>query len=207
MSPVKPEIIVLEEVGQDWESSEQFWIAYFKMIGARLTNLTMGGEGPLGIKVSESTRLKRSKSLKGRPSAMKGKTHTVKTISLMREAKLGKLKSDETKIKMSLAQKGRTVSAESREKISQALKIAYSKPEMFEKLSAQRKGRTAHNKGKFGPSGQKRSAETKALLSEKAKERERLKRESGFVVSDETRKKLSEANLRRYAKSKQAISA
>lgn len=43
---VKPEMVVLEEVpAADWPEHEQFWVAYFKFLGARLTNSTAGGEG------------------------------------------------------------------------------------------------------------------------------------------------------------------
>ncbi len=44
------EIVVIEEVaaGQDWVEAEQFWIAYFRMVGANLCNHTDGGEGRLG---------------------------------------------------------------------------------------------------------------------------------------------------------------
>lgn len=47
-----PEIIVLEVVppGGDWVEAEQFWIGYFKMVGADLCNHTIGGEGGTGYK-------------------------------------------------------------------------------------------------------------------------------------------------------------
>lgn len=47
-----PEIIVIEEVppGGDWVEAEQFWIGYFRMIGADLCNHTIGGEGQTGYK-------------------------------------------------------------------------------------------------------------------------------------------------------------
>lgn len=42
----KPEMVILEEVPTaDWPQHEQFWIAYFKYMGAALTNSTTGGEG------------------------------------------------------------------------------------------------------------------------------------------------------------------
>jgi hypothetical protein len=41
-----PEMLVLEEVPKDtWKESECFWIGYFRMIGAQLTNGTSGGDG------------------------------------------------------------------------------------------------------------------------------------------------------------------
>jgi hypothetical protein len=48
----EPEIVTIETVpaGGDWVEAEQFWIAYFRMIGANLCNLTIGGEGAPGRK-------------------------------------------------------------------------------------------------------------------------------------------------------------
>lgn len=45
-----PQVFVIEEIpaGQDWVEAEQFWIAYFRMIGADLCNHTLGGEGRHG---------------------------------------------------------------------------------------------------------------------------------------------------------------
>jgi hypothetical protein len=43
---LRPEIFVIEEVGDsDWEEAERFWIAYFRSIGAKLTNTAGGGQG------------------------------------------------------------------------------------------------------------------------------------------------------------------
>jgi len=43
---LEPEIFLIESVARaEWEEAEQFWIAYFRYIGANLTNLTAGGEG------------------------------------------------------------------------------------------------------------------------------------------------------------------
>lgn len=48
---LQPDVVVLEEVisGGDWVEAEQFWIAYFRMIGADLCNHTLGGEGHHGL--------------------------------------------------------------------------------------------------------------------------------------------------------------
>lgn len=55
-----PIFIVLEELPyeQGWVEAEQFWISYFKFLGARLTNQTIGGEGCSGVKRSEATKEK-----------------------------------------------------------------------------------------------------------------------------------------------------
>lgn len=63
-----PEIFEIETVpaGGDWQEAETFWISMFKALGARLTNLTVGGEGALGAVTSEETRAKLSALHKGR---------------------------------------------------------------------------------------------------------------------------------------------
>lgn len=55
-----PEFFVLQEVGigEDWAEAEQFWIAYFKSLGACLINQSNGGDGPVGLIRSEVTRAK-----------------------------------------------------------------------------------------------------------------------------------------------------
>jgi hypothetical protein len=56
-----PELIEIERVEPfgDWEEAEQFWIAYYKFVGADLCNLTIGGEGATGAKVSEENKAKK----------------------------------------------------------------------------------------------------------------------------------------------------
>lgn len=60
---LSPEIVVLEEIppGRDWVEAEQFWIAYFRMIGADLCNHTDGGEGVPGYRQPPSLIAKRIK--------------------------------------------------------------------------------------------------------------------------------------------------
>lgn len=57
---VIPEIVEIERVPPlgDWEDAEQFWIAYFRFIGADLCNLTVGGDGAPGAKASEARKAK-----------------------------------------------------------------------------------------------------------------------------------------------------
>lgn len=58
---VVPEIVEIEQVAPlgDWEEAEQFWIAYFRFIGADLCNLTVGGDGAPGTKMSEENKARR----------------------------------------------------------------------------------------------------------------------------------------------------
>ena len=67
---------------------EIFYISYFKFLGFNLLNMTIGGEGCLGIKRSIETRKKLSEKLKG------------------------KIVLKETRIKISEAQKGRMCTEE-----------------------------------------------------------------------------------------------
>ena len=78
LKPLKPVILELEVTNQDWVEAEQFWISYFKWLGARLTNHTTGGEGAFGIThvTSEITKAKISKALMGNKNGM-GNKNTV----------------------------------------------------------------------------------------------------------------------------------
>lgn len=59
---MKPIMEVIEECGGNWAERERYWISFYKTNGAKLCNLTNGGEGILGNKRSEETRLKISKN-------------------------------------------------------------------------------------------------------------------------------------------------
>lgn len=67
-----PEYSILEEyeTTQEMSDGEVFWIAYLKMLGCDLLNLTNGGEHG---RPSFETRRRISQSMKGRPSNVKGK--------------------------------------------------------------------------------------------------------------------------------------
>lgn len=58
-----PEYVIFEEIpiGGDWVEAEQFWIAYFRMLGADLCNHTIGGEGQLGYRQPAEVIAKRVK--------------------------------------------------------------------------------------------------------------------------------------------------
>jgi len=66
-----PEIIIIDLVKtNEWQYWEIFYIEYFKFLGCNLTNGTKGGDEPpstKGRKHSENSRLKMSKSKKGKP--------------------------------------------------------------------------------------------------------------------------------------------
>jgi hypothetical protein len=117
-----------------WEDSGVEEIKYIKMLtgkGYKLTNMTLGGEGSLGIKASSETKSKMSASRKGR------------------------IVSEETRLKISKANAGKKRTAETKEKLSNAIK---GKPgpnkgkefsqEWRKNLSEAHRGKTPWNKGK-----------------------------------------------------------
>lgn len=65
---MEPEIFSIEEIAAvgDWVEAEQFWISYFRFIGADLTNLVDGGEGVSGYRFSEERKRQLSELFKGR---------------------------------------------------------------------------------------------------------------------------------------------
>lgn len=109
---LKPMIESLEECS--WEESstrEIYWISQFKTWGFRLTNLTEGGDGNLGLKPTEEAILKLKASLKEyyktHTSAMKGKKHSEESKRNMRENRKPAVFSKETREKMSKSRMGK----------------------------------------------------------------------------------------------------
>ena len=109
---------------------------------------------------------------------MKGHTVTDETRKKISEAKKGKHRSDETRKKISEAKKGHTVTEETRRKMSEA-----------------RKGNPGFWKGK------NRSDETRKKISEAKKGNLGFwKGKKRAPFSEESRRKMSEAAKRRWAK-------
>lgn len=59
---LRPTIEVIEECYSNWADREIYWIGFYRNIGAKLCNITNGGEGMLGNIVSKETRQKISKN-------------------------------------------------------------------------------------------------------------------------------------------------
>jgi group I intron endonuclease len=95
----KPIQVVIDCV-EDWRFWENFYIQYFKSIGANLTNISERGVGPNGRKHTEEWKMEQSVRASGNTN-MLGHVHTESTKKKMSAAKLGKKKSDETKKRMS----------------------------------------------------------------------------------------------------------
>lgn len=149
-----PKVRVLEQMRAVTEiyanfwlnAREKFWIAYYKKYGARLTNLTEGGEGQLGRVVSFETRQKIrlaqlgkkrgpcsdarrrriSEARKGKPQpesvllALRGRAVSEETRRKIGEANKGHKPSIEARRKMSLAKIGKRKSLETRRRMSLA---------------------------------------------------------------------------------------
>ena len=184
-----PEVIILEEVHRaSWEDAEKWWIAYFRSIGADLTNATSGGEGlrdpspetlakMFGHYVSPETKEKIRQKAIGRPSSRKGIALTDVTKAKLKLAGQARRHSEETKAKMSATRTGKKHSPETRANIG------------------------AGNIGKH--SGKICSEETRRKISEACKghlvseqHREIIRKtHTGKFVSEATREKLRQANL------------
>src|SRR5690606_32343851 len=54
-----PNMVILAIVEEkEWEKAEQYFISIYKSLGSRLTNMTEGGDGNKGYKLSEEARHK-----------------------------------------------------------------------------------------------------------------------------------------------------
>jgi len=150
----------------------------------------------------ESSRVRAAKALIGNQHR-KGKKLSQDHIQKIIEANTGKKRSEETKRKISESNKGKKMSDEARRKMSAAKKGKAIPPEQRAKMIAAVKGKkrkkpfTEEHKKNISESckgripwnkGIPRSDELKQKLSEKLK---------GRIISDETRKKMSESHKRR----------
>ncbi len=124
------EIEVIESgLGDSWKEAEKRWVAHYRAQGSRLTNLTDGGDGTLGIVRSEETRKKMSAASKGKGLWKKGLEAAVKAntgrkypreqVEKARIARLGQKYSEDTIARMSeAALKRPPVTTETRAKLS-----------------------------------------------------------------------------------------
>lgn len=158
---------------------ERQGIECLRSFGYQLCNLTDGGEGSSGCKLSAETRSKMSKTRKGRP----GTPHTAETKARLSERAKARdpttrMHSMETRAKISASHKGKTFSEEHRANLSKVnsnrsqewrariraskVGITYS-PETREKmrLSHTAKWHTEETKQKMSESAKRRWAKTK----------------------------------------------
>lgn len=118
VSPVITEIEVVpaEEKG----AAEQRWVAFYRQQGADLTNSTEGGSGSPGFRHSPQARAAMSQSRKGRPSPMKGRTHSPESRELLRQAAQRQFQDPAQREAVSRVHKGKTLSEDHRRAVSEA---------------------------------------------------------------------------------------
>ena len=131
----RAEILMRFEKEDDAFEHEKFLISCFREIGVQLVNLTDGGDGSSGFRLSEETKIKIGTAVKNRdPSvnvkisnSLKGKIVSSETKLKMSLSKLGRKKSDEHRKNISRAAKGRLFSEATRAKLSAAAKKQHQK--------------------------------------------------------------------------------
>jgi group I intron endonuclease len=115
----QPEILILEEANNNnINELEKWYIAYFKSIGVKLTNMTNGGDGLQGHIFSSEHKTKISKANKGKKckwtleginniKMANSKPRSEEFKEKIREIRLGSKWSDNTKKKISESNKGK----------------------------------------------------------------------------------------------------
>jgi hypothetical protein len=192
---LKPDIFEIETVTSNWQEAEQFWIAYFKSIGADLVNATAGGDGIHSHKHSAATKAKMSAAAKSGSYDLRKRRGEAISRALNRP---------ESKARLIDAARKR-FTPEVRAKISDANKRRFSDPMVREFYSAIHKGRTfsPEHKARISAAirgrqrdpgatarsatwhrGSKRSAETKDRMRIAALAREQRKRDAKVNVAD-----------------------
>lgn len=124
-----PTMMVIEEVPEDksWEEAERFWIAFFRLAGADLLNLTDGGEG--AGNPSAETRFKMGVN-RGRifgpevrrrmSQARKGEKRPAEFCAAVSERNRGSVFTEERRRKIGQAHRGKVISQSMREALSRA---------------------------------------------------------------------------------------
>lgn len=171
-------------------------IALLRSMNIELTNMTNGGEGVIGYRHDPEDIKRRSNLIKGRPVGQGrpgplGYKHTPEALAKIAEASRICRLTEEGRLRIIAANKGKRPTDESKEKNRQAhLGAKQSEETVFK--------RAEKNRGKI------RSPETKALMAQKAKEREEKKRleralgiaplhpNKGRKFDEEHRRKVSE---------------
>lgn len=164
-----PNIKIIEECDKNnWQEREIFWINFYKNAGARLTNLTNGGDGLNNP--SEETKRKISENSK----------------------KLWQ--NEEYRKKHKLERKKRYSNKEYRKKLSDIMKKTQNKPENRKKQSNTMKMlfQNPEFRKKHAETHKNHSEETKRKISEANKGKTRNK---GFRHTEQSKRKMSEAHI------------
>ena len=156
-------------------------------------NIMPNARSASGFKLSEEARRKISEANSRRPISEE-------TKEKMRVANTGKHHTEESRSKMSVARKGRKFTAEHRAKISEALMGRSFSAEHRESLRATRKDRVVTEETKRRMSEAKKG-EQNAFYGRKHTEETKMKiAYAASHISDETRRKISEAAKARKIK-------
>lgn len=167
---------------------EQEWIDFFQPFGEKGYNISPTAGSVLGLKHSEQSKKNMSEAHKGYvmpeeqkkkiSDAHKGRPKSEETKRKLSEAHKGKIISEEAKLKSSISHMGHRHSEETKEKIG----IAARRP-----CSAETKEKISITKKKQNLCGQRNPLFGKTLSEDH-------KRKLSRTPSEETRRKLSEAN-------------
>lgn len=174
-------------------------------------NIELGGRGKKKI-VSQETRRKISWSLTGRKVG-KRKPITEETRKKLSESHKGHIVSEETRVKMSKARMGRVCLEETRRKISQAntgkpkpslMGNKYSLGKKHSKETKEKMSQWHKGKSKSEKTIQKMKAAAKKRWEDMAEETKEklLRRLRNPVITDESRKKMSESRRRMLERKK-----
>lgn len=115
------EIIDCAGSSEALSAREIYWISFYKSLGVKMLNLTNGGEGTFGYKMTEDQVKRLSEAAKQRLK-LNPQYHSEETKRKISQSNMGKKMSEESKIKLSIARKGIRPTLETRIKLSEALK-------------------------------------------------------------------------------------
>lgn len=221
---------------EQWQECERKWINNCRKEGIKLTNLTDGGEGVHGYQYTEEQRkaISERSPWRGKVGWMKGKKLSSEHVEIIRQVNrgnkynVGRKVSSETKQKMSEAHKGNKRALgyrhteETKKKLAEIAKGKIPTLETRQKISNFHKGKqvSEETKEKLRQAnlGKKASFETRLKISESRKNissetRQKLsnaskgnKRALGLKFSEESKRKISEASKRSWAKRKGLLS-
>lgn len=145
-----PEMVLLQECNSDtWSEGERFWIEYFRSIGADLTNIAVGGQGPLGFQHKEETKARWRESRRGEACYWYGKKRDPALFALMNEKKRqkfeefghplkGKVYTEEERFRMGNGRRGKSNTEYMKKRTSETAKELWTNPKWKEWASKMR---------------------------------------------------------------------